>query len=214
MTDYSQLDVRGLQALLQTKFGDVADTPSFLPEIRDLLPKAMARYALDPRGYDFASEQQVWKARVPSSVTRTFRDFFIDMYSGQDPMAIRTSFASHDEKKSLLHRDGSFRDEKSRARLIHEALSTGMYNHTELQINENDMLVVSDAMRGHLQGELGIVSDAAMFTYIGDCLEGPNAQRDRQREMSAMIADMRKILQTKTPPKTWWSPKSLRCLVA
>ena len=217
MTDYKKLDVRGLQALLQTKFGDVSDVPSVLPEIRDLLPKALVRYALDPKGYNFVSEQHVWKARVPSSVTRTFKAFFIDMYSGQDPMAIRTSFASHDEEKSFLHRDGSFRDETMRARLIHEALSTGLYNHTELQINEDGILTVSGAMRGYLQGELGLISDEAMFTYIGDCLEGPNAQRDRQREMSAMIADMRKILQTKAPTNsgpTRWNPTSLFCLTA
>ena len=117
-----------LLAATKGKGAEITDA-SALPEINSLLPAAMVSYAVLGTRYNFAKEQRIWKMHTARlGVKRTFKDYFISIYSGQDPAIGNIQFASSEKVHAPLNEDGSFKSEDRRSRIVEMAKVNSKYN--------------------------------------------------------------------------------------
>jgi hypothetical protein len=105
-----------------------------MPTINSLLPRAMAMYALFEGRYNFRQEEAIWEAKTQHlGVKRTFRDYFISMYSGQDPCGDKILFARSYRGEFPLNEDGTFRSSKHRDSVSEAARKTDFLKRTVSQ---------------------------------------------------------------------------------
>jgi len=116
-------------ARLNQQFAGLGTLPNGKPNLptpNSLLAPAMAQYALNPQ-YAFDHEQTIWELH---GCPGQFKDYFVRIYSGADPVAKDITFGAHDVENSPLHPSGAFKAGHHRWTVFKQAKDVyGYYNH-------------------------------------------------------------------------------------